>query len=796
MSVSTPIISGGGSNRLPRLSDLSKLEIDSRPPVEGPLAAELATALEQMADQWHSGHSKSAEQCLADHPELKADPEAAIRIVYEEYCLREEQGERMDTSEILGRFPQWHDALAVLLDCHRLLRNEQEPVHFPSAGQALGELRLLVELGRGALGRVFLATQPSLSDRPLVVKLTARSGQEHLSLARLQHTHIVPLYSVQDFPEENLRALCMPYMGGATWSSVLQSLHRCPILQRNGQHIVECLKQVPRPGLASPAAVGPAAGFLTRSTYVEAVCWIGACLADALSYAHQRGLVHLDIKPSNVLLAGDGQPMLLDFHLACEIDRLRRKTFDRLGGTIAYMSPEQRAAAEALRRGGEVNQQLDGRSDIYSLGVLLYESLAERLPDSDATLSRKSLRDANPLVSRGLEDVIHKCLALKPSARYHDAGQLAADLRFHLSNLPLRGVPNRSLPERWRKWRRRKPYTLPLAAIGVAAFLIVGVVCGLFYRDRIRMADSLLQQSQREFDNRDFESSIGHAQGALNGLGWFPWQTGIREQLKGTIVADEQAQAASALHDFVDHLRFVDGQQISSETLSQLAADCNKLWETRGKFALHSDNRREKQAGDYSLRCNLYDLAILSSRLNLQLAGPAKLADARRARRQRLKEAAELCGESPILELERRADVVDGTSMSSDRAIGEIPTAHEPWEHYAIGRWLMHQGALAEAEQQYRAALDQKPNDFWLNFQLARCSFDLQHFESALVAASVCVALEPSRPECYYNRAVCHESLEQNDEALADFNQSLKLDAHFTPASDAKGNLLSRMQKK
>ena len=185
MSISSQPIASGGLES-PR--NLASLELAPLPSLDGLLAAELASALEQMAHQWRSGNSKSAEQCLAEHPELKADPEAAIRIIYEEYCLREERGQRMDTSEILRRFPQWNDALAVLLDCHRLLHDQHQPLNFPSAGQALGELRLLVELGRGALGRVFLATQPSLSDRPLVVKFSQRSGQEHLSLARLQHT--------------------------------------------------------------------------------------------------------------------------------------------------------------------------------------------------------------------------------------------------------------------------------------------------------------------------------------------------------------------------------------------------------------------------------------------------------------------------------------------------------------------------------------------------------------------------------------------------------------------------------
>ena len=97
---------------------------------------------------------------------------------------------------------------------------------------------------------------------------------------------------------------------------------------------------------------GPYRGTLARSTYVQAIAWIGACLADGLQYAHDRGLVHMDIKPSNVLLTGDGQPMLLDFHLARgaidPADPLPRG----LGGTTAYASPEQRAAMASIRQAG------------------------------------------------------------------------------------------------------------------------------------------------------------------------------------------------------------------------------------------------------------------------------------------------------------------------------------------------------------------------------------------------------------------------------------------------------------
>ena len=112
---------------------------------------------------------------------------------------------------------------------------------------------------------------------------------------------------------------------------------------------------------------------IAGTSYVHAVCWVGACLADALQYAHDRGLVHLDLKPSNVLLTADGQPMILDFHLAREPISPADAGPAWLGGTPGYMSPEQTEALLAVRHGKPVPRPVDGRSDIYALGVVLYE---------------------------------------------------------------------------------------------------------------------------------------------------------------------------------------------------------------------------------------------------------------------------------------------------------------------------------------------------------------------------------------------------------------------------------------
>src|SRR5262249_56589853 len=141
--------------------------------------------------------------------------------------------------------------------------------------------------------------------------------------------------------------------------------------RRTGRDLTDVLDQAAtaywRPALG-PAPTS-ARQFLARASYVEAVCWMGAHLADALQYAHERGLVHLDLKPSNVLLAVDGQPMLLDFHLAREPIRPEGPAPDNLGGTPGYMPPEQQAAVRLLQEGQPIDFTVDGRAHIYALGA-------------------------------------------------------------------------------------------------------------------------------------------------------------------------------------------------------------------------------------------------------------------------------------------------------------------------------------------------------------------------------------------------------------------------------------------
>src|SRR5262249_21084253 len=162
-------------------------------------------------------------------------------------------------------------------------------------------------------------------------------------------------------------------LGGATLGQILDVLRDRPVSQRTGVDLLAALDTVQARAPLHLPARGPARGLLAGLSWVEAICWIGTRLAGALDHAHQRGPVHLDPKPSSVLLASDGQPLLLDFHLAREPLPAGKAAPDWFGGTPAYMAPEQQLAWEAIEAGRPLPVSVDGRADVYALGLLLDE---------------------------------------------------------------------------------------------------------------------------------------------------------------------------------------------------------------------------------------------------------------------------------------------------------------------------------------------------------------------------------------------------------------------------------------
>jgi len=763
----------------------------------GPPDGLVAKLVNEMVAAWQHKERPGAEQFLARYPELSNRPECALRLIYEEVCQRHEAGMEVETEEVIQRFPQWRAELEILLASDAFIVNSHPLPPLPRVGETIEGFKLLAELGRGSQGLVFIASQVALADRPVVLKVTAHDGYEHLSLARLQHTYIVPLYWAQDIPSRDLRMLCMPYLGGTTLANILSKLNSKPADQRTGPDFLDALDQaqVAAPAPIAPFTKGPVRHFLSRASYVQIVAWMGACLAEALHYAHERGLVHLDLKPSNVLMAADGQPMLLDFNLSQGPLRPDEKIPERFGGTLDFMSPEQKQALAAFRDGKPAPMLVDGRSDVFSLGLVLYEALGGN-PDVAEGPLLPPLHLGNSKVSLGLSDIIKRCLQEDPAYRFPDAEGLAAELRRHLADLPLQGVANRSLKERWHKWRRRRPYTLAFAGLLLGVLALGLAVAGnslALLAERQHGGASALHEGEERLKNREYSEAIRTLTRGLALTEGIPGVAELRTDLHLGLLRAKRAQVAQDLHILANRTRFlVDADSLDPAQMGQLASQFRALWEIRDQIANRSELPLDKDI-EQSIGRDMLDLAVLYTHLRLRLAQEKEINNVHQEALQLLAQAEAMFGPSLVLYRDRQwhAEALGWKEIAQaagERAYPLVPQTS--WDHNSLGLFYFRSKQFVRAASEFKRAVDMQPDAFWPNFFQGKCAYRLQHWDQALTAFSICIALTPDNAECYYNRALVHTALHQPDKAIADYGLALERNPKLGSALLNRGTLL------
>ncbi len=398
----------------------------------------LRKAASELRQHLETGQDCHAETVLNAFPSLASDPHRALELIVLEFRFRRELGQNPDPRDWYERFPHWSEQLRERL--------EELPSSAPGTSQqetaalgtspywdanprtvlevgldapVLGRHEILEEIGRGGMGVVYRARDLVLA-RMVALKVI-RTGslasaaevrcfyREARSAARLRNPYIVPIYGM--------------------------GLHE-------GQHCFT-MPLFPRGSLSRYVA--------DYRNDLRSAVGLAAKVARAVQSAHDQGIIHRDLKPGNILLDERGEPVVSDFGLAKQLDVSATQTMaEHPIGTPAYMAPEQARCEVATKA-----------SDIWSLGVILYELLTGRRPfsaDSPDAVKQRVLqadpvspRRLRPDLPRELETIVLKCLVKEPARRYASAAELADELERWLSGEPIRARPE----SRWQRLRRR-----------------------------------------------------------------------------------------------------------------------------------------------------------------------------------------------------------------------------------------------------------------------------------------------------------------------------------------------------
>jgi len=416
------------------------------------------------------------------------DERDPLDLLADEFAQRCRSGDRPSVADYAARHPEFADRIEQLFPAVGLmeqLRREESVAREAAMRRSslspppehLGDFDILQEIGRGGMGIVYEAEQRSLSRRValkvlpkhalLCDKELRRFQREAQTAARLHHTNIVTVFGVGE--QEGLHYYVMPLVRGIGLDEVIAELRRL-----SDGHVQD-LGRVVQPLVARKFGAGPLppgrkAGASRQQYQAAGGRWIscraaaeiGLQAADALAHAHEHGTLHRDIKPGNLLIEEDGAVSVADFGLARAIDPADRSRGDDVAGTVRYMAPEQFLG------------RADVRSDLYALGLTLYELLTLRSPPVDRGRATEPIRPRKLRadIPRDLETILLKCLAPEPDHRYRSAAALAEDLRSFLEDRPIAARPACRVERLWR-WRRRNPALAGVSAL--AAVLLVAV---------------------------------------------------------------------------------------------------------------------------------------------------------------------------------------------------------------------------------------------------------------------------------------------------------------------------------
>ncbi len=716
---------------------------------------ELVAVIQEFESRWDQGHQPRAE----DYQDrlARSAPGEFVRLIYHEYRLAESSGLDPEPEDYYARFPEHRDRLNRLLTLHSALGPEsptpEQTLREIRPGAEIGPYRIVQELGAGAFARVFLAEQCDLENRRVVLKLATRISTEPDLLARAQHPHIVEIYRHDMLEGIDLHLIVMPFRGGATLADVLENYHRLPprLAWSTGSAWKEALTRAESKRKVPPVVRLPESeldrdepeltwdfpGVLDHDDPTRVAAGMMARLAEALHYARTRGIVHGDLKPSNILITSDGRPMLLDFNLGQDDNALADpEQARRGGGTLMYLAPER---LEALLDPHDRPTTLDQlhAADIYSFGLVLLETLGGRpltapvFPNGAdlgaiALRLREHRREGPERLDRrirrlpiGVQPIIRRCLDDDPRRRYLSAAEIARDLFLWVDGRPLQHTSDSSwlaLPSRI--WSRKA--TLVPTALAVVLVLSSGI--GLFAYSR--------QQELRRVEALEYRDRVEA-----------PYLFRFPSQLLDPLHQTRLVRASSIL----------DGYNVRGP----------RDW--RDVPGFHAMGSTEQDDIELLIYEQVYRAATLL------VEGYSKISpDQRRQARSGLAHCLKLRRLEP---LERLANELEIELPPAEF----VPKAPD-WMMAYLDGVSAEANDLERAVRAYKHALTLHPQLFWPRYRLACVEVRRGHFASASNHLQECVAQRPEHRRLWIALAGCLAWADEHDAALEAIDRAISMD--------------------
>ncbi len=747
------------------------------PPPDHPSYAEIVVELARidLERRWGApdGRGRTAEDYFNLFPDVFGAPDWRSVLAYEEFRLRRLSGESIAPNQFASRYgvetEGWpevpvgkREPSTVRAESGWLaevsqweFRSQQKLAaarkRLPNVGEEFLGFELVGILGEGALGRVYLARQGDLSHRFVALKVAVQPTDEPQRLAQLQHTNIVPIFSLHRAGP--LQATCMPFLGANTLADVLGQWRDDEVRPRSGEDLVSTL--VARDsetviGAATRHETGqrrPRARsleLLRSMSYPQTVLWLGERITRALACAHDRGVVHCDLKPANIVLTDDGEPLLVDFHLAAEYGEGAATSYV-VGGTLPYMAPEH---LRAIQHGGRVAPT----ADVYSVGVLLFEMLTGQLPFPSRSgpfddVVEDLVRDRNDLssvrerlsavASPACTAIILKCLDPDPSRRFPTATELHEDLRRQLDHRPLRHTVEPSWRERLVKWSRRHPYVSSTSTLATVALLLL-LLLAVGWRS-----------TRRQLARRDAEMAL--------------------LQLSEAVSTSEAALTApeSELRHWKETARWLD-QVLAPYHLRQYP----ETWRDSPLVQALPPNRRDELTRNVGRALLL--LAVSQARLAQRDPKPER----RQAYWNTVRELSPL-----VKELAAKDPSATALLEKLNRLAAGLPPAQpaglpvaEDGDRYLLALRLIEQGEPSRAARQLEVLTMRQPRRWNAWFGLGSCYYSLGRFRDAEAAYTTAVALFPEGTIAYAYRGAARLKLERWGAAIEDFHTVLDRD--------------------